>query len=504
MKDRKRLIYSGLMLSLLGYSLILYIGLAREVLGSPVEMDYGEGIVLWQAQHVTELATAYHPLGQFPYIVFHYPPVFHYAARAANLIIPNLLTAGRAVSVFAMFGIAIAIGLTVLIGSRSHGWTGCAAALIAALITIHLDTTFWSLLMRVDTLGIFFVFLGILFYAAARTRPWLEFAAFGCFVIALFCKQTLLAGAAACGVCTLISDVRRGLRIGLYSTAAVGAIASGFSLATHGQFLRHLFVYNLNPMDLRQWFHYGRINLEASAPLVLLAFMPVLSAATTLASAGSWSKVHQALKRQLAESDRSRLIVVASLHMLLALAATASAAKLGAYYNYFLEWNLTCCTMVGVAIATLLYDWSKTTLAEAPALGLGLFGAVLVAFSTLHGLNHLDRIDAQKESDHRAAVEALREIRGPVYSENMTIAIEAGKQLPAEPAIITCVARTRMWNEQPFLELIRNRQFGAILVSTNLGNLGNPLFYSPGVRAAITQAYRLVFRIGPYEFYLPG
>jgi len=132
-----------------------------------------------------ELATAYHPLGQFPYMVFHYPPVFHYVARAASLIIPNLLTAGRAVSVSAMFGIAIAIGLTVLIGTGSYGWTGSVAALVAALITIHLDTTFWSLVIGVDTLGLFLVFFGILFYfyAAARTKPWLEFVAFGCFVI---------------------------------------------------------------------------------------------------------------------------------------------------------------------------------------------------------------------------------------------------------------------------------------------------------------------------------
>jgi len=124
--------------------------------------------------------------------------------------------------------------------------------------------------------------------------------------------------------------VLRGLRIGLYSTAAVAAITSSFSVATHGQFLRHLFVYNLNPMYLRQWFRYGRINLEASAPLAVLAFMPVFSAVTTLAGAGSWSNVRQVLKRQLAESDRSRLVVVASLHMLLALATTASAAKMQA------------------------------------------------------------------------------------------------------------------------------------------------------------------------------
>jgi hypothetical protein len=34
----------------------------------PHELDYGEGIVLWQAAHVFTLREAYHPIQNFPYI----------------------------------------------------------------------------------------------------------------------------------------------------------------------------------------------------------------------------------------------------------------------------------------------------------------------------------------------------------------------------------------------------------------------------------------------------
>ena len=43
----------------------------------PHELDYGEGILLWQAAHVFTLREAYHPIQNFPYIVFHYPPLYH-------------------------------------------------------------------------------------------------------------------------------------------------------------------------------------------------------------------------------------------------------------------------------------------------------------------------------------------------------------------------------------------------------------------------------------------
>jgi hypothetical protein len=40
------------------------------------ELDYGEGIVLWQAANVTNWKRAYRPIEQYPHIVFHYPPLF--------------------------------------------------------------------------------------------------------------------------------------------------------------------------------------------------------------------------------------------------------------------------------------------------------------------------------------------------------------------------------------------------------------------------------------------
>src|SRR5579863_5819547 len=73
----------------------------------PDERDYGEGIVLWQAAHVTNLKTAYHSVDQYPHIVFHYPPVYHLLARTAALTTGDLLTGGRSVSILAFLAICI-------------------------------------------------------------------------------------------------------------------------------------------------------------------------------------------------------------------------------------------------------------------------------------------------------------------------------------------------------------------------------------------------------------
>jgi hypothetical protein len=46
-----------------------------------MELDYGEGIILWQASRVFDLRDAFHPLEQYPHIVFHYAPLYHVVVR---------------------------------------------------------------------------------------------------------------------------------------------------------------------------------------------------------------------------------------------------------------------------------------------------------------------------------------------------------------------------------------------------------------------------------------
>src|SRR5690242_13667235 len=59
----------------------------------PFELDYGEGIV-WQQAALIPGPKMYGTSTELPFIVFHYPPLFHLLARGAGAIMPDLLSAG--------------------------------------------------------------------------------------------------------------------------------------------------------------------------------------------------------------------------------------------------------------------------------------------------------------------------------------------------------------------------------------------------------------------------
>src|SRR5215470_7925411 len=73
---------------------------AIESIGFPLDLDYGEGIVLQQALLILA-DRAYGDINSYPFIVFHYPPVYHLVVRGLTAIGYDLVFAGRVVSVVA-------------------------------------------------------------------------------------------------------------------------------------------------------------------------------------------------------------------------------------------------------------------------------------------------------------------------------------------------------------------------------------------------------------------
>ncbi|MEE8628416.1 hypothetical protein [Methylobacterium ajmalii] len=86
-------------------------GTGAAILHYPYGGEYGEGIV-WQQMRDVLSGRAYAPLGVFPALVYHYPPVYHLAAgllaRAAGL---EELLSGRLVSLGATVAAAFLVGV---------------------------------------------------------------------------------------------------------------------------------------------------------------------------------------------------------------------------------------------------------------------------------------------------------------------------------------------------------------------------------------------------------
>jgi hypothetical protein len=192
----------GTIVALIGRLVIAayhYLDYAIQAIRYPFGLEYGEGIV-WQQAVMIPGKEMYGDITKYPYIVFHYPPLYHLVTRLAARAGMDWLTAGRAVSV-ASTGIAILAVACLIYAVSSQRFTRFASlsgALIGSLYILTQKAIIeWSPLMRVDMLAIAFSLSGLLFCIwSVRTGAYLYLAVLA-FVAAVYTKQTELAAAVA-------------------------------------------------------------------------------------------------------------------------------------------------------------------------------------------------------------------------------------------------------------------------------------------------------------------
>ena len=178
----------------------LYIKNAFDAISYPFGLDYGEGII-WQQALLIPSARMYGAITESPFIVFHYPPIYHLAVRAAMLLGLDPLVAGRGLSVTCTLTAAALCAWLVRWGVNDHvnGMAKIIGCTIGALLPLSLwPVEYWSMLMRVDMLAICLSILGVALVIKSVQRPaWLAIA-MPIFVLALFTKQTTVAAPAGC------------------------------------------------------------------------------------------------------------------------------------------------------------------------------------------------------------------------------------------------------------------------------------------------------------------
>ena len=473
------------------------------VLHYPFELDYGEGVLIWQAQHVTNLTQAYRSITQFPHVVFHYPPLYHLMSRLVEPATGDLLVAGRLVSVLSTLGVGALSGLIVwsALPRRMPRSVRATGAVAGAALCFSVDSLGWAFYMRVDIFAVFLEFAGIYLYLQGSRRPQLEYAAFFCFFLALYTKQTMIAGPLACGIVALLIEPGRAVKQIGFLAACAGMTMAALVLMTRGHFFQNLFLYNRNPMSLASLVSILRPNVLAMGPMAAAAAgLPVAFLAGLLARrSGRLARFRAAMRH----SPIHRLAAVGGLFLLFAMGVSLTAAKVGASQNYMLEWNLAACPLAALLFADVLYWWRRQRRLQ-PAFVAILLSPILYAHAfggfPLNSSLYEDPDGSGRE--HAAAVlERIRQVEGPVYSTDMVLLYRAGKALAAEPAIISVLAEHGQWDDTPFVNRIESGYFG-LIVSSRFP-LSERLMFSPAVEAAIERAYEPRERIGAYTLYRP-
>jgi hypothetical protein len=482
---------------LLALNAVVFLAGAWALTQFPFELDYGEGIVLWQADRVLHLAEAYHPIHRYPHTVFHYPPLYHLLARLARTVIHDPLVAGRVVAWISALGVALCVGLIVKLGTAGGTRRSVLAALIASLLVFHVPNIGWVPYMRVDVTALWLSLLGLFVFLR---WPGVRGCAMASvvFVAAVFTQQSMVAApTAAIGALLLAGRTREATTIVVVMGALGGGLVTLLAGATDGEFLRHTLAYNLNPFDVAQLLTSMVTNLVGMNALVGLALaLPLAMLATTARGGGV---TYGAL------GARPAVLLTAVFYFVAAFIISLSAGKRGAWKNYFLEWNVACCILSGLLAGRVLRQsrgWPRSPTATAIILIVGVVGFSRIG-TTARQWNIATGRDVelhQIAADAGRALDIMRATRGRVFSDDMTLLMKAGREVPWEPAIATVLAAAGVWDERPALEMIKTAKFESIIVRY----LNEPLFFSPAIRAAIHEAYAEAgIPAGPYRIFRP-
>ena len=467
------------------------------------EIDYGEGIVMWQAANVTDWTRAFHPIENYPHNVFHYTPLFHIVSRFVNRFTGNLLVAGRLTSILSFIGTCLIGALLTarVLPPAREPIARAMGSLVAGTLVFMTPIWFWATLMRVDALAIFFSVCGVALFVLARRRRALGFVAFALFVAAVYTKQTSLAAPATCFILAFIEKPRYAIQLAAFSIALGLAILLSLHIATDGLFLRHIITYNQNPYILTGLL--DKLGRHATPIVVPLFFAFTFPVALLYRRLRHGRGKYETIRLIMTRSDFERCVIIVGVYFLFAAAlAAATISKVGAYDNYYLEMDVAMCLLCGLFVGWLLrrdsFHPSRYHLIQQVVV-MALF--VIATFNNRANASRLRADYANPPVDYSPeVVKFLRTLPGPVYSEDMVVLMQAGKEVPAEPAIITALAMDGKWNESGFVERIRHGEFNAIVIRYSLQNDQR---FSKGVVDAIHERYYQTDNIGTFKIYLP-
>jgi hypothetical protein len=480
---------------LLVYYTYIYIRTAYDALWYPFSLDYGEGIV-WQQALLIPGPRMYGPITHAPYIVFHYPPVYHLAVRVVALGGLDILAAGRGVSVASalmLMALCAWLAARALGGRRLESPALAIGCAIAGLLPLEIGPVEgWSMLMRVDLLATCLSFLGVCLVAESIRQPWWLLLAVPVFALSVYTKQTCIAAPIA--ALAISFTVNRQMTI--ISTAfgaTLGLLSLGWlELVTGGGFITHVLAYNVNRFSLELLGDH-LLNEKAYAPLMFVAGSTLAFIWWNDRSPGSVPRCDGTVTARMT-------VAILGLWFVLATGMLVTVGKVGSSTNYFIEVMCICAVPIGMLAA----------LGSQAALGIdtgwrpGCMRLMLVCVSAgltaqmvLRRHGHYPDMDNPRLTQIRQ--DLVREIgqqARPVLSEDMVLLMRAGREVPLEPAIFEELAAKGMWDQRPFLQSLADTSFAFVI--TEMSDL-----YTPEVLTAISKAYPSVERIGPYTIHRP-
>ncbi|NOK58506.1 MAG: hypothetical protein GFH27_549279n312 [Chloroflexi bacterium AL-W] len=506
-----------------------------HLLSYPYPLDYGEGPLLAQVDLLRQGTLLWHLYSDpavVPYAVVNYPPFYHITTWVGSHIVglfvshsqlDPVLLAGRLVSLAAMVGAVAALWVLSGVG-RTETWSTRVLRGLIVLDFLALPIVReWSVLMRVDMLGITLGLWGLVIvqrYVGRNTVLW----AVPLMLLSLYVKPSLVAAPVAAAVWLLFRNWRQAMLFAVLLGGSGGVLFGLLQLASGGWFSLHVVTANAN-----EWQHALANGFWDDQ---LTIHWPLIVAALISAGIASISRINGTASKAVTVS----ITILLPLYYVLFGAMTAlGVGKVGAYTNYFLEfyagliWLAACIAndaltqdhpspqrkqliwhwvvvvsrwlVVGMVIAGLLRyypTWSENYLKLA-----GIIegeNPPRIAFGSYSVWQDLQREQAILETMGRINTTMIAEVQAadaPIFTDIPGVAAQADQFARLQAFEHRQLYDVDSWGQQDLLLDMANGSVPLVA----LDFLGNWL--TPEMIAMITHRYAQDGSRGTYDLYRP-
>ncbi len=403
-------------------------------------LDYGEGPLLDQAVRLTRLENIYRPeVSTPPFTISNYPPLFPLIQAPFVKIFGPALWYGRLISCVSILLAALMIGLTIHALTQDR-----LASLIGGLSFLTIPYIFyWSAFNRVDSLALLFCCAAL--YVIARKPDIRSQRILAAVLLAasIFTKQSFGLAAPLAGFIWLIREPprRRAIELALW-TGGIGLVALiVLQIASQGGFFFNIVTANVNPFI---WATVKRYATE------IYRNMPFLVIGSLFFLVAGWRQ-------------RERSWWLLAPFLITATISAVTIGKDGSNVNYLYELCAAISLVVGALIAWAgkQEGWLRITLILILAVQTGS----LTDWSR-RDFNRwtMERI-LQSPDLSRLMQVIQRADSGPILAdEHMALVSLSGRMLPYQPFEFKMLAQAHLWDQQPFLESIKRKEYPLILL----------------------------------------
>jgi hypothetical protein len=423
----------------LGRSALMYLQYNWKTVTFPYSVDYGEGPILDQVMRMAKFENIYRPNPtQIPYTISNYPPLYHLVQVPFAWIFGPAYWYGRGISFLSILATAVFIALTLHTITRD-----LLAAATAGLVLFAIPYILhWSPFCRVDSLALGASWAGVYVLVRWQNNRKALIGGAALLTAAIFTRQSYALAAPFGAFVWLVSQKPRIQAFKLAAwVAGMGAAAFALlMLISKGGFFFNIVTSNVNPFWWDTVKNYARD---------IWKYMPYL-----VVSSGLFSL--------LAAFFKVRSWWLAAPYLLAGAASAVTIGKSGSNVNYLYELSAGLAFMAGAILAmTGKKWWAKFILAT----------LLIVQVAHLYDWTRDSYYQwvMGRVNNERGAIGILQryvhEAKGPVLADEfMGLVVLDNRQLVFQPFEFKQLSIAKVWDESPFLQDIRDKKFGLILL----------------------------------------